>query len=74
MFIVSFVVLLVALLVLPGSALSPTSESIPFSTALLASSMAAGVATLAEARSPAGTDNLSVPLLAAAALYLLVAV
>jgi phytol kinase len=61
------------LLVLPGSSLSPTSESIAASTALLSALLASVVATVSEGASPAGTDNLSVPLLTALILYLLLA-
>lgn len=55
---------------LPGSGLSPAS--VPWTrwgTAVVAVCGSA-VATAAEALSPAGTDNLSVPLLSAAAMYL----
>jgi phytol kinase len=68
------VAILIALLLLPSSSLSPTSEALTMSTALTAAAVAAVAATLAEAASPAGTDNLSVPLLTAAVLYLLLAV
>jgi dolichol kinase len=74
MLIVSLTALLITLLVLPGSPLSPTAEAITISMALPVAVLAAIVATLAEATSPAGTDNLSVPLLTAAVLYLLLAV
>jgi phytol kinase len=73
MFSVSFLAILMTLELLPGSSLSPTSEPIQTGTALLSALLAAVVSTLAEAVSPAGTDNLSVPLLTAAALYLLLA-
>jgi phytol kinase len=71
MFLASFVALLITLLVLPGSSLSPTTEPLAAGTALLSALVVAVVATLAEAVAPAGTDNLSVPLLTSAALYLL---
>jgi phytol kinase len=74
MLIVSLTALLITLLVLPGSPLSPTAEAITISMALPVAVLAAIVATLAEATSSAGTDNLSVPLLTAAVLYLLLAV
>jgi phytol kinase len=73
MLAVSFVSILITLLVLPGSSLSPTSESIAASTALLSALLASVVATVSEGASPAGTDNLSVPLLTALILYLLLA-
>ena len=64
LFFSSLVAVGLTLLLLPGSSLSPTAECLPASTALL-------YAALAESVSPAGTDNLSVPLLTAATLYLL---
>ena len=74
MFLASFVALLITLLVLPGSSLSPTAEVLQTGPALLSALVAAGVASLTEAVSPAGTDNLSVPLLTAATLYLLLGI
>jgi phytol kinase len=59
------------LLILPGSALSPTSTPIPLGALALRALLGAGVATAAEAISPAGTDNLTVPLATALALWLL---
>lgn len=66
MFVASTAAMFLVLLLLPGSALSP--HSVPFDTgrALLAALVGGAVATLAEALSPHGTDNLSVPLVAAA--------
>ncbi len=49
---------------LPGSALSPNSLSLTTINRLLITLAGAVVATLAEAVSPIGTDNLTVPLLA----------
>jgi dolichol kinase len=69
----SFVAVALTLLVLPGSSLSPTAEAIPTGAALLYAALASIVAALAEGVSPAGSDNLSVPLLTAATLYLLIA-
>ncbi len=74
MFLASFAALALTLAWLPGSSLSPTAEALQTGTALLYACVAAAVATLAEAVSPAGTDNLSVPLLTAGTLYLLLAV
>ena len=71
MFLASFVAILITLLVLPGSPLSPSAEPISSGIAVLSAFAAAVVATLAEAVAPAGTDNLSVPLLTSATLYLL---
>jgi dolichol kinase len=74
MFLASFVALLITPLVLPGSSLSPTTAPLAAGTALLSALVAAVVATLAEGVALAGTDNLSVPLLTAATLYLLLAI
>jgi phytol kinase len=74
MFVVSLVAVALTLLALPGSSLSPTTEPLAAGTALLSAFVSAVVATLAEAVAPAGTDNLSTPLLTSATLYLLLAV
>jgi len=71
MFLASFVAVALTLLTLPGSPLSPTAEPLSLGAALLYACLASIVATLAEGVSPAGTDNLSAPLLTAATLYLL---
>jgi dolichol kinase len=73
MFLASFVAILITLLVLPGSSLSPTTAPLAAGTAVFSALAAAVVATLAEGVAPAGTDNLSVPLLTATTLYLLLA-
>jgi phytol kinase len=73
MLLVSLVAIALTLLLLPGSALSPTSAPLQAGDALLYALVGAIVATLAEAFSPAGTDNLSVPLLTSGVLYLLLA-
>ena len=70
----TFVVVLLVLLFLPGSQLSPNSILLSMPSALIAAVVATIVAAGAEGVSPAGTDNLSVPLLSGAALYLLTAV
>jgi phytol kinase len=58
------------LLGVPGSALSPNSAAWGMGMSLVAAAVGAAVATVAEGLSPAGTDNLSVPLLSGLALYL----
>jgi uncharacterized protein (TIGR00297 family) len=70
MAVVSFLSILSVLALVPGSWLSP--NSVPWSAAslLLLSVVGTFVATVAEGLSPAGTDNLSVPLLTGLALYL----
>lgn len=55
---------------LPGSALSPNS-AVPTTMLIVMSVVGTLVATTAEALSPAGTDNLSVPLVTGLALWLL---
>jgi phytol kinase len=59
-----------ALTLLPGSALAPLAPRPSPAAALLASLAGAAAATLVEAVSPRGTDNLSVPLVAAAIAWL----
>lgn len=72
MLIVSAISVGLVLLRLPGSALSPLSVAPSVPWALLAAGLSALAATAAEAISPQGSDNLSVPLAAAAVLYLMV--
>lgn len=72
MFGASFISLYLTLAFLPGSALSPYSVPMDASFLLPAAFVAAFAGTAAEAVSPAGTDNLSVPLLVAAVLWLFV--
>lgn len=67
----SFCAIYLTLTKLPGSSLSPHSVVLAHSSALTLSIAGTLVATLAEAVSPAGTDNLSVPLLTGLALVLL---
>ncbi len=69
MFLASAVAITLTLLLLPGSALSPQSQPLAPLTVLLAALIGGLVATLAEAVSPSGTDNLSVPLLTGLVLF-----
>jgi phytol kinase len=69
MALATFAAVLATLLLLPGSAWSAGSAAILPGKALLMALTAALVASTAEGVSPAGTDNLSVPLLTALALY-----
>ena len=71
MFVVGFVAMFLTLWLLPGSALSPNGVAPGAGRAALMALGAAIIASAAEAVSPAGLDNLSVPLLSAAALYLM---
>lgn len=68
--VVSLISIGVTLRALPGSALSPASVPWTMCGALAITVCGSAVATAAEALSPAGTDNLSVPLLSALAMYL----
>jgi phytol kinase len=67
----SFFAILLTLMFLPGSALSPLSPRLNATALMVTVMVGTLVATVAEALSPAGTDNLSVPLLTGGALYLL---
>jgi phytol kinase len=68
---VSFVAIWLTLTWLPGSALAPFSPVIGLDDRILMSILGAAVATLAEALSPGGTDNLAVPLAASFFLWLI---
>ena len=70
MFVVSTVVIFLVLLLLPGSSLSPLGTPLGLRWALLTAVVTATFATLAEAVSPHGTDNLSVPLVAAGVVWI----
>ncbi len=72
MFGASFAAIYLTLAWLPGSALSPLSVMMEPGYLFAAAFSASLVGTAAEAVSPAGTDNLSVPLLTAAVLWLFV--
>ncbi len=65
-----FVAMFLTLWLLPGSALSPNSEPFGILGSLILAVAGTVIATIAEGFSPAGTDNLSVPLLTGALLYL----
>ncbi|MEH2158743.1 diacylglycerol/polyprenol kinase family protein [Nostoc sp.] len=71
MFVASTVVIFLVLLLLPGSSLSPLATPLSFGWALLTAVVTATFATLAEAVSPHGTDNLSVPLVAAGVMWVI---
>lgn len=72
MFVVAAVAMFLTILLVPGSALGPLTPPIGAGTALAAALVAALLATGAEAVSPAGTDNLSVPLVAGATVFAVV--
>ncbi|MCC5600088.1 diacylglycerol/polyprenol kinase family protein [Nostoc favosum] len=71
MFVASTVVIFLVLLLLPGSSLSPLAKPFSLAWALLTAVITATFATLAEAVSPHGTDNLSVPLVAAGVVWVI---
>lgn len=71
MLLASTVMIFLVLLLLPGSSLSPLAQPITVGRACLAAIVSATFATLAEAVSPHGTDNLSVPLVAAAVAWII---
>jgi phytol kinase len=71
MFLFSLFAILLTMMFLPGSALSPFSPHMNATALMVTVLIATLVATAAEAFSPAGTDNLSVPLLTGGVLYLL---
>jgi phytol kinase len=71
MFAASAVAMALTLLLLPGSALAPLAPPLGAGRALAAAVLGAAAATLAEAVSPHGTDNLSVPVAGAAVVLLL---
>lgn len=65
MFLASTAAMFLVLLLVPGSEISPLSAPFGLGQALSVALVSAAGATLAEAVSPHGTDNLSVPLVAA---------
>lgn len=67
---VSLMAIWLTLSLLPGSALAPHSTVLAANQRLTLTLLGAAVATAAEMVSPAGTDNLAVPLLTSAALWL----
>ncbi|MBC1223613.1 phosphatidate cytidylyltransferase [Nostoc sp. UCD121] len=71
MFVASTVVIFLVLLLLPGSSLSPLGTPLTLGLALLTAVVAATFATLVEAVSPHGTDNLSVPLVTAGVVWVI---
>ncbi|MGC9350149.1 MAG: diacylglycerol/polyprenol kinase family protein [Anaerolineae bacterium] len=72
MAVLSVTVIFLTLWLLPDSDWSPNSPDMTLSAALLAALIGGSAATAAEALSPAGIDNLTVPLLTGAILYFLV--
>ncbi|MBD2302419.1 diacylglycerol/polyprenol kinase family protein [Nostoc sp. FACHB-190] len=71
MFLASTTAIFLVLMFLPGSFLSPLAVTFSVSKALLTALISASFATLVEAISPQGTDNLSVPLVTAGVIWAL---
>ena len=71
MFAVSALAIALTLALLPGSGLSPLAAALPPGRILPVALLAAAAATLAEAVSPHGSDNLTVPLAAAGVIWAL---
>ncbi len=71
MVLVGYAAMFLTLWVLPGSSLSPASRVLGAGSAAIMSLFATLVAAVSEGVSPAGLDNLSVPLTAALSLFLL---
>lgn len=72
MFLVSFVVIFLVLKYLPGTFVAYNATWLTLTQALLAALVGAALATVAEALTPHGLDNLTVPLVASGAIWLLV--
>ncbi|BAY11872.1 diacylglycerol/polyprenol kinase family protein [Calothrix sp. NIES-2098] len=72
MFLASTTAIFLVLLLLPDSLLSPLAIAYGVNKALLAAVVSGTLATLAEGVSPHGTDNLSVPLVTAAVVWILI--
>ncbi|MBN1123068.1 MAG: phosphatidate cytidylyltransferase [Anaerolineae bacterium] len=71
MFLFSLVSVFLTLWLLPASSMSPNSAAIGIGMAAIMALVASLVAALAEGVTPAGLDNLTVPLLSALALWLM---
>lgn len=69
MFAAAATAMFLTIVLVPGSALGPLTPPPALPVALSAALIGAAVATIAEAISPAGTDNLSVPLLAGLSVF-----
>lgn len=70
MFAASAIAMLLTILLLPGSVWAPFAPAADPVRAVVAALLGAAVATAVEAVSPHGTDNLSVPVAAAAVAFL----
>ncbi len=69
MLLASFVSILLTLLLVPGSSLSPETSALGLGICLVAALLSGVTAALVESVSPRGTDNLSVPLLTALVVF-----
>ncbi len=74
MFVFSFLAISISLIVLNTLDLTLRIDTLPLMTVLLIGLITSVFVTFAEALSPAGTDNLFVPLIGAGIIYLLTAI
>ncbi len=72
MFVTSFIVVLITLIYLPQSSLSPNSALLAADRVIWLSLITALTATIIEGVSPKGLDNLNVPLASALILWILI--
>lgn len=72
MLLFSFLAVSISLFVLKGSAMSIQAQQATGLSILLTGFLTAIIAAITEALSPAGTDNLSVPLISALVIYVLI--
>lgn len=72
MFVASFIAMFLVLAYTPGTFIAYAAPWLTLQQAALAALFGAALATLAEAITPRGLDNLSVPLVASGAVWLLV--
>lgn len=72
MFIAAVISMFLTLVLVPGSALGPLTPPLATGVTVVAALTGALAAAIAEAFSPAGTDNLSVPLLAGVVVFAVV--
>ena len=72
MFLISFLVIFLVMRFIPGSFIAGFATVLTVNQVLIVAFAGATIATLAEALTPSGLDNLTVPLLASGAIWLLV--
>ncbi|NTU84082.1 MAG: phosphatidate cytidylyltransferase [Chloroflexales bacterium] len=72
MLVASTLAMFLTITIVPGSSMGPTAQPLSVGVALAAALAGATIATIAEGVSPHGADNLSVPLLAGGAVFIVV--